>query len=172
VARPYLAAATALVGGAAASLGVVLLSDVLVTGLPPARLDRTYAAECGACHFAYPPSLAPTATWMGIMDHLDAHFGEDASLDPGAAGAIRAYLAANSAEHVDTLAANRLRVTDEPNSLRITATAAWQRMHQDIPARVFAARQVGSRGACNACHRDATSGRFAPQAIELPKGVS
>ncbi len=170
-AQPGRAAAIILGGGVALAVGVMALATLPVPGMPPAQVDPLYKSECGACHFAYPPSLAPAATWAGIMDHLDSHFGEDASLDPEETSAIRAYLLANSAEHVDTLAANRLRVVDPADPLRITSTPFWRRMHRGIPVAVFESRAVGGKGQCNACHHDASTGRFAPQAIALPESV-
>jgi mono/diheme cytochrome c family protein len=140
-------------------------------GLPPAKLDSIYVQECGACHFAFPPSLAPSTTWAGIMDRLDHHFGEDASLEPATLTRLRAYLMENAAEYFDTLAANRLRITDPTEPLRITATPFWRRAHSAIPDRVFADKQVGGRTSCGACHGDAKTGLFAPQSIELPEEI-
>ena len=169
--RPWAAAAIVLVGALTVSGTALALSRLSVPGLPPAQLDPIYARECGECHIAYAPSLAPATTWAGIMDGLARHFGEDASLDPATALEIRGYLLANSAEHVDTLPANRLRVPGDSDPLRITATAFWQRVHGGISAAAFASRQVGGRGNCTACHRDAATGMFAPQAIELPESL-
>ncbi len=168
---PRLAAAIVLGGGAALTLGVVALARLPVPGLPPAHLDPLYKSECGACHFAYPPSLAPAATWSAIMDNLQNHFGEDASLSPAKTKAIKAYLLANAAGHFDTLPANALRITDPADPLRITSTPFWRHMHRHIPAAVFNAQAVGGKGECNACHHDASTGRFAPQAIGLPESV-
>jgi hypothetical protein len=70
------------------------------------------------------------------MDRLDHHFGEDASLEPATLTRLRAYLMENAAEYFDTLAANRLRITDPTEPLRITATPFWRRAHSAIPDRV------------------------------------
>ena len=91
---------------------------------------------------AYHPSLAPAASWSAMMDDLSHHFGENAELDPATADHIRSYLLAHSAEHYDTLVANRLRQTDPADPLRITATPFWQRIHRRISASVFASKQV------------------------------
>ena len=152
-----------------ATAGIVVLDRRPAEGVPTAPLDRLYAQECGACHMAYHPSLAPAATWVAIMDGLGQHFGEDASLDPPAAAAIRAYLIANSAETADTRAANRFRARNPADPLRITATPFWQRMHRGVAAAVFAAPAVGGPGACGACHQDAASGRFNSSLIAIPQ---
>ena len=159
------AALVALVG-----FGAVRLAARPAPGVPPATLDATYAKECGDCHFAYPPSLARAAAWQAIMAHLDSHFGEDASLPAATAAKISAYLAANSAEHWDTLAAVRLAASFDPKDpLRITSTGLWKRMHGRISAATFKSKLVGGRGQCSACHADAASGMFAPQNISIPE---
>jgi hypothetical protein len=171
-ARLWLATGICIAGGAAATAGVAVLAARPGLGVPPTTLDPVYARECGGCHFALPPSLATAATWQAVMAHLDDHFGEDASLPPAVAAKLRDYLAANSAEHWDTLPAVRLSQRIDPTQpLRITATGFWRRMHDDIPAEVFADRQVGGRTQCSACHADAASGRFAPQSVEVPESL-
>jgi cytochrome b len=167
-ARPALAAAIVAGGVAAGTAGIAGLARLPAWGVPPATLDATYALQCGACHLAYPPSFSPIATWSGILGDLQHHFGADASLSPEQIAAIRAYLLANSAEHWDTLPGHRFRRTDPAEPLRITATPFWRRMHRDIPDAIFASPRVVRRSACAACHRDAETGRFAPQAIEVP----
>jgi cytochrome b len=169
-ARTRLAITLAVLLLAGGTWGAASLAARPARGVPPATLDPVYARECGACHFAYPPSLAPASAWRGIMAHLDRHFGEDAGLDAATAAHIAAYLAANSAEHWDTLPAVRLAGSFDPrNPLRITASGLWRRMHGHIPARIFASREVGGRGQCSACHADAASGLFAPQNIAIPE---
>jgi cytochrome b len=171
-ARLWLAGAICLIGGAGAAAGLTLLAHRPVAGLPSATLDPAYARECGACHFALPPSIATAATWQAIMDHLDQHFGEDASLSPDVAQHIRAWLTAHAAERYDTLPSVRLtRRIDPTQPLRVTATGFWRRVHEGISDAVFADRKVGGRVECNACHRDAASGLFAPQSIEVPESA-
>ncbi|MDE2200630.1 MAG: cytochrome b/b6 domain-containing protein [Rhodospirillales bacterium] len=156
--------------GAAGTFGITALANLPGLGVPPAAQDPVYAEQCGACHLAYPPSLMPAAAWSGILDHLGHHFGEDASLDAPTIAHLRAYLAANSAEHWDTLPAVRLRSSIDPaDPMRITATRFWRNMHRRIPAATFASPKVSSRASCEACHRDAATGRFAPQKIEIPE---
>jgi cytochrome b len=153
-------------GGAAAIAGLAALPG---RGVPPATLDPAFAEQCGSCHLAFPPSLAPAATWNAILDRMHAHFGEDTGLPPAMIAQLRAYLDANAAEHWDTLPSWRLRTPDPGGSLRITATPGWRRIHRGIPAAVFAAPPVFSRSACEVCHADAATGLFAPQAIAIPR---
>jgi hypothetical protein len=147
----------------------VALSSRPAYGVPVGPLDRIFAKECGSCHFAYPPSLAPRIRWMALMDGLSDHFGEDASLEPDVASAIRAYLANNSAEKWDTRPARELALANPRDPLRLTATPYWTRMHLRIPDAVYKSRAVRAKGACDACHGDAATGRFDPQAIRIPE---
>lgn len=156
----------ALVGGALAAGGVALAARQ-VKGLPPpiAPIAKT---ECGACHFAYPASLLPSASWAALMDGLDDHFGENAALAAAPTAAIRAYLTENAAETADTKAANRLRAVDPKAPFTITETPFWRRTHDDISEATFKTAAVGGRGNCAACHADAEAGRFHPAAIRVP----
>lgn len=167
-ARPWAAAAAmlAITGTAAA-----VLSELPRFGAPPLRpftWDAAYRDECGACHWAYHPSLLPTASWRRLLATLPDHFGEDASLDPATAAHISQWLAANSAQTWDTEAANRFRTVDPARPRRITATPYWRRKHASIAPDVFQRDGVFSKANCKACHRDAESGRFDDDAIHIP----
>jgi cytochrome b len=139
------------------------------SGVPAMVANRSWATECSACHIAFHPSLLPAKSWGAIMDGLSDHFGEDASLDAAEAAAIKTFLLANAAEHWDTLAANRQRSVDTAKPLAITATMFWKRMHREISGAAFAAKPVGARQNCAACHSDAATGMFAPQSIAIPE---
>ena len=158
----------------------VLLAVLLIPGayaltsLPPfgvAALPKNAAweTECSSCHMAFHPSLLPANSWAAIMAGLSQHFGEDASLDAAANKEITDYLVNHSAETWDSLAANRLCNVDPVRPLEITATRFWMRLHQDISPAVFSGKAVGAKQNCSACHQDAASGMFAPQAISIPQ---
>jgi cytochrome b len=152
-------------GGAAAIAALATLPGL---GVPPTTLNPEFAEQCGSCHLAFPPSLAQAATWNAILDHMDAHFGENTGLSPDLIAHLRIYLDANAAVRWDTLPSWRLRTPDPGGSLRITATPGWRRIHRGIPAATFAAPPIFSRSACEACHTDAATGLFAPQNIAVP----
>ncbi len=168
-ARPILAGFVVLLLLAGAARLVLSLSARPAFGVPAGPLEPTYGKECGSCHMAYPPSLAPSTRWIAIMDGLPDHFGEDASLKPDLMSRIRAYLTMNSAEKWDTRAAHELALANPDDPLRLTATPYWTRTHRRIPETVFKSRAVGAKGACNACHGDASTGRFDPQNIHVPE---
>jgi cytochrome b len=168
-AKPLLAAFCVLILMAGAVRQIVALSARPGFGVPTGALDPIYAQECGSCHMAYSPSLAPGLRWIAIMDGLSNHFGEDAGLDPGLTSRIRAYLTMNAAEKWDTRAAHELQRSNAQDPLRLTATPFWIRMHRGIPEGVFKSRAVGAKGACGQCHSDASTGRFDPQDIHIPE---
>ena len=171
-AKPLLAGLCVLILMTAFARQIVALSARPALGVPAGPLDPTYVEECGSCHMAYPPSLAPSPRWIAIMDSLPDHFGEDASLEPGLVSRIRAYLTMNAAEKWDTRAADELQGLNPQDPLRLTATPFWIRMHRGIPESVFKSRAVGAKGACEKCHSDASTGRFDPQDINIPERAS
>jgi cytochrome b len=167
-ARPVFAtAAFASIGGGAAIL-IAYLSMQPAFGVPTAPLDAVYAKECGSCHTPHHPSLASAATWGAVMRGLDNHFGENASLTPDVTAKLAAYMINNAAEKWDTWPANRLRIADAAEPLRITATKGWKRFHHHLPDALFKAKAVGGKLNCAKCHGDAETGRFAPRAIDIP----
>jgi cytochrome b len=171
-AKPILAGLCVLLLLIGAVRQIVALSARPALGVPAGPLDPTYTQECGSCHMAYPPSLAPRSRWSAIMDGLADHFGEDASLEPRLISRIRTYLAMNAAEKWDTHAAHELQSSNPQDPLRLTATPFWIRMHGGIPESVFKSRAVAAKGACEKCHSDASTGRFDPQDIHIPERAS
>ncbi len=167
-ARPGVALAVTLAVLAVSAAATVGLAALPGRGVPPVGLDPVFAEQCGACHLAFPPSLAPAATWDGILADLQHHFGADASLSPEQVTQIRTWLDANAAEHWDTLPSHLLRAPAADGSRRITDTPGWRRRHRGIAAAVFAAAPVYRRSNCAACHADAAIGMFAPQDIAVP----
>lgn len=151
------------------ALTLVLLGRLPPKGIPATAVNAVYARECGACHPAYHPSLLPAASWQAVLDKLDDHFGEDASLPAPALAEIAGFLATHAAEAWDTEIGIRYRTVAASEPQRITATPAWLRKHASLPDAWFARKSVGSKGNCSACHRDAASGRFDDQKISVPK---
>jgi len=168
-ARPWAALAIIGCGLALAAIAAARLAARPALGVPTEPIDPTYARECGSCHMAFPPSLAPRARWRAIVAGLADHFGEDASLDAPTSARILAYLDAHAAETADTRAANELRRPGRDEPLRLTAAPYWRRVHAGIAEPIFKLKAVGAQSACDACHRDAAGGRFDPQSIAIPE---
>jgi len=60
--------------------------------------DELTENECGACHFLYPAAMLPDTSWRKIMETLENHFGEDASLNTQTTQAITKYLVENAGD--------------------------------------------------------------------------
>jgi hypothetical protein len=133
--------------------------------------NEAYASECGACHFAYQPGLLPGQDWERIMNTLDDHYGDDASLDPQLADEIRGYLLGNAADR-SSLSRSRAFAADSKmmGALpRITDTNYFVREHDEIPRRFAAGNpDVGSFSNCQACHRSAAVGVYNEHDVMIP----
>lgn len=171
-ARPVAALATLGVFALAAGSVLALLDRLPPAGIPAMLPDETVSAECGACHWAYHPSLLPRSSWAALLADLENHFGEDASLPAEETGRIASFYDRYAAEAWDTEAARRFAMVSPSEPLRITATPYWTAKHANIAPAIFLAAPVGSRSNCIACHRDADSGRFDDQAIAIPEGTA
>lgn len=161
-------AALVLVAG---GYGLFTLSERPPHGTHPLTVNADYARECSACHWAFHPSLMPAASWRALTANLKNHFGEDASLSPAVQASISDWLAANASETWDTKAANLLRTVNPAKPYEITATPFWVRRHREIPDAIFKSHAVGSKINCDACHRDAASGGFHIDQIDIPEGA-
>jgi hypothetical protein len=92
------------------------------------------------------------------MSGLDKHFGTDASLDPGAAAEIAAFLERHAGR--DRAATTSLRITDTP----------WfQRKHRKISDPVWARPAIKSPAHCAACHAGAERGDYDDDTVRIPR---
>ncbi|MBK1634579.1 cytochrome b/b6 domain-containing protein [Rhodovulum adriaticum] len=156
----------ALLGLATAGLSARTVPDL------PAPMPPVVAEECGACHMTFHPSLLPAASWHDMMSGLDDHFGENAALSADLTAEIEDWLTAHAAETVETAPA-RLFANPNPEAPgSITRTAAWKRLHGDLPDSLFARAPIYARTNCIACHGDAETGLFSPFALSIPKETS
>ncbi|MCP4896573.1 MAG: cytochrome C [bacterium] len=133
--------------------------------------DETYLSECGDCHFAYQPGLLPQRAWERIMESLDEHYGDDASLDETQAAKIRAYLLDNAADRADLSRSRAFATELETGDAlpRITNTNYFRREHYEIPERfVQGNTEVGSFSNCEACHRSADTGVYNEHQVVIP----
>lgn len=139
--------------------------------LAPTAANPKWQAECSACHVAYPPALLPERSWRKLMGGLERHFGSDASLDAATAKEITAFLASQSADRASSrTSAKVLRgIAPGDTPLRITATAWFQRQHDEIRADVWKRPKVGSPANCAACHSGADQGDYAEHKVRIPR---
>jgi len=124
--------------------------------------DPVVKTECGSCHIAFSPSMLPAKSWQDMMGTLKNHFGDDASVDAGAASHITRYLVANAADSGNGGRGEKLvrgaAVTNPP--LRITELPNWVRKHRKVPAWEWVHKDVRTRANCAACHADAERGYY------------
>ncbi len=144
--------------------------------LPSARdvepiVNERYRTECGGCHFAYQPGLLPAAAWGRIMESLDDHFGDDATLDPVVARELLNYLSANAANDSRAIRSRAFAAVSVPSDRppRITETLYFHRHHDVIPTRMVKDNpKVGGFSNCQTCHRGAEQGVFNGSSVDIP----
>jgi len=140
----------------------------------PVVLNAKFKAECTSCHMAYLPGLLPSRSWEKMMNTLDNHFGEDASLDDKTKKEILDFLVLNSSDKAYSRRGTKILATisskDVP--LRISETEYFNRKHDEISPAVFKRKSVGSKANCLACHKGAESGNFEEDDVVIPKDVA
>jgi hypothetical protein len=130
-----------------------------------------YKQECGSCHFSYPATFLPAASWQRVMATLGNHFGDNAELDAATAQKIGDYLDRNSAGRSPGDYSERTwRATrGQPAMLRITETDYFRGQHHEIPAKMVTGNpEVKSFSRCQACHTRAEGGSFNEHEVRIP----
>lgn len=135
--------------------------------------NKTYADECGSCHYAYPPGLLPSKSWVKLLDEkaLNDHFGENASLDKDVLKTISDYALENAADKSYYKRSRKIAQATEDGEapLRITEVRYIKRKHHDIPEKMIKGnKDVKSLSYCNACHTKADKGIFDNDTVSIP----
>jgi len=105
----------------------------------PAHSDaEVVKKECGACHYPYARDWLPAYSWKQILDHLDDHFGDDASIDEKTRQRILSYMVGK-------------RSTAIP--LRVTEMDWWRNVHGGATIDAYAQKNGFSLSNCEKCHR-------------------
>lgn len=145
----------------AATMGLLVLSAIMRArdeNISPVNHALT-EEECSACHLAFPAAMLPSTSWTRLMNSLESHFGEDASLDEDSVTAITNYLNSNSADSSWT--GNRFsrgQTNDWP--IRITETDHWLREHKNQSFKSALTFEDINQSDCVACHDNAANGDF------------
>lgn len=149
-------------------LAAVLLfgvGGILVYGLEndeAYEVDELYVEECGACHYAYPPGLLPTSSWIGIMQTLDDHFEDNAETDEETATYVTNYLTENALREgqPSKLSALLRNMPDQP-PLRVTDLPGFLQLHES-EMELIEGVDMGMEffAPCEDCHRQADQGLF------------
>jgi hypothetical protein len=164
---------------------VVLVAVIGVVGLWIARspavrearfpmpAGKVYVAECGGCHTAYAPGLLPARSWHRIMNELEAHFGEDASLAEPQYFAILKELETLAADgsYAD-MRMGRISGSIPPDAqpLRFSETAFFRHLHDEVPPEYWKQKRIGTPSNCIACHPRANEGRYDEGEVVIPRG--
>lgn len=106
-----------------------------------------------------PPNLLPKHSWIALMQDLENHFGDDASLDFESHKTISAFLVRNSAETSPKEASVEfLNSIGNNDIIAMTQTQFWKNVHQEIPKTLFTHPKIKSKANCKACHSDVEKG--------------
>ena len=135
--------------------------------------DKTYAKECGECHFAYQPGLLPAKSWDKMLNAqaLKNHFGDNAEMDAATLAQVHDYAVNNAAETSWYKRSRKIAVAtaNGPAPLRITELRYIARVHEEIPAKMIKGnKDVKSLSMCNACHTQAAKGVYDSDTVSIP----
>ena len=138
---------------------------------PAPETGELYRRECGSCHFAYPPSFLPAASWRKIMSGLSDHFGDNADLGPEAAEPLGRYLDAQAADRSDERRSVKITrsLAGKDAPLRLTEVPYIRRKHHELSKKHIEDNpKVRSLSHCDACHNRAEQGSFRESEIKIP----
>jgi len=133
----------------------------------PAAAPPAYQAECGSCHLAFPPGLMSANDWRQVMQRLDKHYGDNASLDAKTAAEIEAFLIRYAGSEGKYGGATPAQAGEPP---RLTRTPWFVRKHREVSRADWNHPKVKSPANCAACHTRAAEGSFREREIVLPSG--
>lgn len=106
-----------------------------------------------------PPQALPKHSWVSLMNDLENHFGDDASLSEEDHQNILDFLLTNSAEtSPKEYSVKILDSIGNNDIIAISQTDFWKNEHKRIPQTVFKHMQVKSKANCKACHSDIEKG--------------
>jgi len=126
--------------------------------------------ECSSCHLLYPPFLLPSKSWSTMMDGLENHFGDDASLEYADMRSIKNYLLSHSANNSTKESAFYILQSLKNNStITITKTPYWIKRHKNIDIKIFKNEEVSKKSNCKSCHENFENGLINDKDIKVPK---
>jgi len=129
-----------------------------------------FYSECKSCHTLYPPYLLPKHSWVKMMDTLENHFGDDASLEEEDKISIRDYLVKNAAENATKESAfHILKSIKNTDIIAITKTPYWEKRHEQIDKSIFASKEVAAKSNCKACHGNIEQGLLNDKDSKIPQ---
>ena len=157
------------VGGASMLITQAPANDEAIFPMPA---GKTYVNECGSCHTAYAPGLLPIRSWRKMMNEMDNHFGEDASLSEPDRLEITKSLEILAADDIQaTQRMRRINSAIPANAVpqRITETGYFKFMHDEVRPSIWKRKKIGTLANCIACHPRANEGRYGEREIQIPQ---
>jgi hypothetical protein len=156
-------AALALAAAAAGSWATLGGPAFAASGNVLVPTDGAYLKECGTCHHAFSPELLPAASWRGVMQRLDDHFGDPARVDAATQRAITDYLIANAADRATNGQSRAIMGSLRPGEapLRITQVPYIAGLHATVLDPLWnGTPRPKTLTECGVCHNDVKSGDF------------
>ena len=147
----------------------LLVATLLIASSSASFADERYRPvendlvikECGACHMTFQAQMLPKRSWVKIMDTLDSHFGEDATLNETKTQQVKNYLVDNAADSGWWNGKFRRGIDDNMTPLRISEMPYWVREHnEEVPNWAWSDPKVKSKANCEACHPRAKAGNY------------
>ena len=132
--------------------------------------NTLFYEECSSCHIIYPPFLLPKKSWTKMMENLENHFGDDASLEEEDKNLIKNYLVKNSSETSTKESAYHItKSIKNSDIIAITKTDYWKKRHKKIDKEIFKSKEVSKISNCKACHKNFEQGLLNDRDISIPK---
>ncbi len=150
-------------------LGLLAMPAMAGGAFPPIT-SQDVVTECAECHLLYRPQMLPAKSWSIMMNNLDDHFGEDASLMPETLKEITDYHIRHASDVDGHRRAKKFLVGvdlgNPPKKVTDTPRFIWK--HEGIPADVFTLKEVGAKARCQNCHTTAGEGNFDDDFVDVP----
>jgi cytochrome b len=130
---------------------------------PSGEVYALYKKECASCHFAYPANLYTKASWEGMMETLEDHYGEDATITEEKQKIITDYLLVNSISTGKSKPAVFFSDVNISQIGSIIKSEPYKKKHKGLDD------NKTKLANCVLCHTDAISGQFALVNIQKPR---
>jgi len=136
-----------------------------------ASVPPIYVEECGTCHMAYQAELLPSVSWQELMEGLENHFGEDASIEETSRAEILQHLRTFAAERSKSVLGRKLaRSAGSRVYLRISEIPKIKHEHtEEFSVDVLNHPSIKSVANCSACHQGALKGNYDEELISIPR---
>ena len=131
--------------------------------------SKSYARECGDCHFAYLPGLLPARSWTLLFANMDKHFGEVLNLAERMRAELESYAVENAADRSPYEGSKGLleKLPDSSKPSRVTTLPSLAGKHAIAKAVVALGSRKGLMD-CKDCHLRADKGSFGHLELSIP----